>query len=176
MKKYIILFLVIISIQLFSQKGKLFPVIDGENLNDKAMSLPIKNGKTSIIAIAFNRHAEEELKKWLNPLYYTFVSKNTKGGQFNMSEVYDINFVFVPLISGFKKIKDDFKNSTDKEFWPFIMDTKKTDIKLVQEALGVKDNKIPYFFVVDKEGKITELQSGNFSNDKVDKLEDAAGD
>lgn len=156
-----------------AQKGQSFPVINGKTLNDKALSLPIRNGKQSIVAIAFHRGAEEDLKKWLNPLYYTFIKKPKGQTNFDMADIYDVNFTFVPMISGFKKIADDFKASTDKEFWPYILDTEKSDIKDIQKQLKITDNKIPYFFVLDKDGKILEVQSGAYKENKVEKLEEA---
>jgi predicted transcriptional regulator len=53
------------------------------------------------------------------------------------------------------------------------MDTEKTDIKAKQKLLEITDAKIPYFFVLDKDGKILNVQNGNFSEAKLDKLEDA---
>lgn len=173
MKQFILLLLLINTLLANAQKGQVFPIINGKSLADKPMTLPIKNGKTSIVAIAFHRGAEEDLKKWLNPLYYTFIKKPKGQTNFDMADIYDVNFVFVPMISGFKKIADDFKNSTDKEFWPYIMDTEKSDIKGIQKQLAISDNKIPYFFVVDKDGKILEVQSGTYKETKVEKLEEA---
>ena len=155
-----------------AQVGKPFPTISGVLLDGKAISLPVKNNKYTVVAIAYHRGAEDELKKWLNPLYNLFIVKKKEGSNFDMAEVYDVNFVFVPMISGFKKIAEDFKAGTDKEFWPYIMDTEKTDIKVLQKQLGAEDNKIPYFYVLDKSGKIVAAQSGNFSEDKMDALED----
>lgn len=176
MKKGIIVWAILLMVTgVKAQKGKAFPNINGVSLNEKSMSLPIKNGKETIVAIAFHRGAEEELKKWLNPLYYTFIKKPAGSNKLDMAEIYDVNFVFIPMISGFKKIADDFKKGTEKEFWPYIMDTEKTDIKDVQKQLGVTDNKIPYFFVVDKNGKVLEMVSGDFKEEKVDQLEDAVG-
>ncbi len=176
MKKGLAIVLLALSLAGVAQKGKQFPTINGKSLTDKAMSLPINNGKQTIVAIAFHRGAEEDLKKWLNPLYYTFIKKPKGQTNFDMAEIYDVNFIFVPMISGFKKIADDFKASTDKEFWPYIMDTEKADIKGVQKFLNVEDNKIPYFFVLDKTGKILEVQSGAYKETKVEKLEEACGD
>lgn len=173
MRKIILTSILFIAANISAQVGKIFPTINGVSLNDKAMTLPIKNNKQTIVAIAFNKAAEDELKKWLNPLYYTFIKKPKGSTNFDMSEIYDVNFVFIPMISGFKKIKEDFKNSTDKQFWDYIMDTEKTDIKAQQKLLEISNNKIPYFFVLDKAGKILEVQSGDFSEAKVDKLEDA---
>lgn len=176
MKNLILAYTLLITGVVFAQKGKSFPVINGTSLDEKTMALPIKNGKETIVAIAFHRGAEEELKKWLNPLYYTFIKKPKGSNKLDMSEIYDVNFVFVPMISGFKKVAEDFKKGTDKEFWPYIMDTEKTDIKALQKELGVDDNKIPYFFVLDKNGKIIEMQSGKFKEEKVEKLEEILGE
>jgi hypothetical protein len=156
-----------------AQKGKFFPAVVGTTLDDKTITLPVKNGKFSIIAIAYNRGAEDDLKKWLNPLYDNFMKKEKGTSNFDMAELYDVNFVFVPMIAGFKKIAEDFKKGTDKQFWPYIMDTEKTDVKELQKQLGVEDNKIPYFYVLNKEGKIVEVQSGKFTEAKMEKLEDA---
>jgi hypothetical protein len=173
-KKLFVLGIFLLSLSTNAQKGQAFPAVSGTLLNDKAMSLPLKNGKETIVAIAFHRGAEDELKKWLNPLYYTFMKKpDKKDNKFDMAEVYDVNFVFIPMISGFKKFAEDFKASTQKEFWPYILDTEKTDVKGMQKQLGLKDNKIPYFFTLDKNGKITSMQSGEYSEAKVDEMEEA---
>jgi len=157
-----------------AQTGKTFPTIIGETLEGKAISLPIKNGKETIVAWVFSRSAEDELKKWLNPLYGTFMDK-PKGKPVMGANVYDVNFVFIPMIGGLKKIREDFKATTDKGFWPYIMDTDKTDMKLQAEILEIKDKSIPYIMVLDKDGKIIEVQSGKYTEDKNDKIEEACG-
>lgn len=106
-------------------------------------------------------------------MYETFIPKQKKAGNFDMSDFHDVNFLFIPMINGFKKIADEFKSGTDKEFWPYIVDTEKTDIKNLQKALGVTNAKTPYFFVVDKDGKIIESVSGEYSDEKLEKLEDS---
>lgn len=159
-----------------AQNGKVFPTVRGTTLDGKSITLPVKNGKYSVVAIAYHRGAEEDLKKWLNPLYDNFIVKESDGSGFDMADVYDVNFIFVPMISGFKRVADDFKKGTDKEFWSYIMDTEKTDIQGLQQQLGVEDNKIPYFYVLDKDGKVVEAQSGKYTEAKMTKLEDAIKD
>lgn len=156
-------------------KGLNFPQIYGQTLADKYIELPIKNGKKTVVGIAYSRAAEDDLKKWLNPLYNTFMVKEGGGTKnFDVAEIYDVNFVFIPVIAGLKNVIADFKASTDKEFWPYIMDTQKTDIKKLKETLKAKDEKIPYFYVLEDSGKIIEMVSGAFKEDKMDKLEAAA--
>ncbi len=173
MKNTLLVLTVIFCLQGIAQVGKPFPTMSGVLLDDKPITLPIKNNKGTVLAIAYHRGAEDALKKWLNPLYNMFIVKKKEGSNFDMAEVYDVNFVFVPMISGFKKIASDFKAGTDKEFWPYIMDTEKTDIKELQKQLGVTDNKIPYFYVLDKGGKIVNVQSGDFSEDKMEAMQEA---
>ncbi len=173
--KYVLIFLALfISFCFSAQVGKVFPPIQGKTLDDKLISVPSKNGKYSVIAIAFSRQAEDDLKKWLNPLFQTFIKdekENNKG--MDMADVYDVNFVFVPMITGFKRIADEFKKDTDPQFWKYIMDTEKTDINSLQKSMLIEDSKIPYFFVLDASGKVLEVQSGKFLPAKIDKLEDA---
>lgn len=157
----------------WAQKGKVFPEMKGTSLADKSISLPFKNNKYSIIAIAYNRDAETDLKKWIQPMYNLFIKKEKSEGTIDVSELYDVNFVFIPLISGFKKHADEFKKGIDKELWPYILDTEKTDIKALEKILEVKDSKIPYFYVLDKTGKILEVENGKYEDAKLDKIDDA---
>lgn len=150
-----------------------FPNIKGISLEGKEVSIPVNNGKFSLIAIAFSRKAEDDLRRWLNPLYETFVHKEKNSNGFSPAEVNDVNFYFIPLISGFKKFADDFKKGTDKEFWQYIVDTEKTDVKEIHKKLELKTDDTPYFFILDQDGKVVEMQSGTYQSSKLDKLEDA---
>jgi hypothetical protein len=172
MKKAFTLLLLAATLSGAAQKGKTFPDTQGATLDDKEKSIPFKNGKVSILAVAFHRGAEDELKKWLNPLYNTFMVKS-KAKTLDMSTVYDVNFVFVPMIAGIKMIADEFKASTDKAFWPVVLDTKKSDMKAAATNLGVTDRKIPWIFVLDKDGKVIDVQTGEYSEDKIDAMEEA---
>jgi hypothetical protein len=172
LKRSLILALFISRILLHAQTGQIFPALNGVTLDDKTVHVPLLNSKYSVIAIAFHRDAEADLKKWLEPLYDSFIKKeNTKG--MDMADFMDVNFVFIPMINGFKRVADEFKKGTDKHYWPYIMDTEKTDIKGLQERLGVTDSKIPYFFVLDASGKVVASESGRFDEAKISRLEEA---
>ena len=108
------------------------------------------------------------MQRWLNPLFEEFVSKDK--GTLDMSDSYDVNFYFVPMISGLKNAKMDYKNNTDKGFWPYVMDTDKYDIKAMQKEIGVENPKIPHFYVLDKDGKIVNIQTGKFTAEKMEKM------
>ena len=55
------------------------------------------------------------------------------------------------------------------------MDTDITDMKLMGKNMGISDKEQPYIFVLDKNGKSREVQSGKFSEDKMDRIEEACG-
>ena len=167
---YIFLFIQLVTV---AQKGNTFPSLNGFTLDGKPLHCPPANGKYTVLAIAFHKGAEDDLKKWLNPLYNAFIKKEKGSGNFDVAEIYDVNFVFVPLIAGFKKVAEEFKNGSDKAFWEYILDTDKTDIKAVEKELGISNTKQPYFYILDKEGKIVAIQSGSFNEGKLEQLEDA---
>ena len=154
-------------------EAQTFPNIAGVTLDDRNITIPVKNGKYSVVAIAFHRDAEDELKHWLNPLYDNFMVKEKKPGNFDMADFYDVNFIFIPMINGFKKIAEEFKKGTDKQFWSYILDTEKTDIKALQKNLGVTDNKVPHFFTLDPSGKVVAHEQGKFTKEKMSNLEEA---
>lgn len=170
MKKLILLSTLLLSVNVFSQN---FPKIEGTTLEGKSISLPISNGKYSVIAMVYNKAAEVQLKEWLNPLYTSYAQKSSKPATFDMSEAQDVNFVFVPMISGFAAINKEYKSNTDKGFWPYIMDTERSDMRAIEKQMKIADNKIPYIYVVNDKGEIVETQSGKYTKAKMDKIDEA---
>lgn len=156
-----------------AQTKPTFPILAGHTLEGTAITLPEQPAKKfSIIGICFKRTAEENLKTWITPMYETFVAKANGTDYFDVANYYDVNYFFIPLISGFKKAANDFKASTQKELWKNVIDCD-TDIKLLKEQLKPSDDNQPYFFVLDLNGKIVEVVSGKYSEAKMDKLQEA---
>lgn len=173
MKKVIVILSIFLICQSFAQVKTQFPNLVGHNLEGGDVALPEKSAKKfTIIGICFKRTAEDALKTWINPMYETFVAKAKGTDYFDAANYYDVNYFFIPLISGFKKAANDFKANTEKELWKNVIDCD-TDIKLLKEQLKPSDDNAPYFFVLDLQGKIVEVVSGKFTEDKMDKLQEA---
>lgn len=173
MKNILSILTICICLNTLAQKNSAFPSLVGHTLEGSSISLPEKTAKKfTIIGICFKRSAEEHLKTWINPMYETFVAKAKGTDYFDVANYYDVNYFFIPLISGFKKAANDFKASTQKDLWKNVIDCD-TDIKLLKEQLKPSDDNEPYFFVLDLTGKIVEIVSGKYSEDKMDKLQDA---
>lgn len=160
------------TISAFSQKGN-FPALAGHTLEGSAINLPLAGTKKfTIIGICFKRSAEDDLKTWIQPMYETFVAKANGSDYFDVANYYDVNYYFVPLISGFKKAASDFKAATQKDLWKNVIDCD-TEIAVLKAQLKPANEDVPYFYVLDTNGKITEVVSGKFTEDKMDKLEEA---
>ena len=48
-----------------------------------------------------------------------------------------------------------------------------TDIAVLKAQLKPGNEDVPYFYVIDTNGKIIEVVSGKFTEDKMDKLQEA---
>jgi hypothetical protein len=168
----VITLLCVLTFPLLSQKGAIFPGIAGQTLDQKPVKLPVINGKYSVIGLAYSRKAEKDLKEWLNPIYSLFV-KSGDGGALDFAEIYDVNFHFIPVIPGFRRVAAEFRKGTDRDFWPYIVDAEDDDIRRLESALKPSSTGEPYFFVLDKDGRIVETQHGSYSDAKLEKLEDA---
>src|SRR4051812_33076661 len=146
--------------------GKPFPEMICENYNGQAVNLPKDTkGKYTLLAIAFSSAAEGDLKTWINPIYNKFIGKvdASKADVFDVHIDYDVNLFFVPMFTGFnqlasKQSKDKIKAKTDKELYPYLLfyDGGKT----YKDELDFQKRDIPYFFVLDKTGKVVYTTSG----------------
>ena len=180
MKKIILITLLSIFAKLNAQKngvGQMFPSIKGETFTEKNISLPeIGKGKPCIIAMCFSKDAEGGLQSWLNPAYNEFVVKKDTTNAFGAAASYDINFFFMPRFNLLNQVlekssKEKMKKETDKEFWPHLFFC--TDgIKDVKKAFGIEDKSQPYFFVLDKNGKVVYVEKGNYNEKKMSAIED----
>lgn len=158
--------------------GTIFPAMEAETVEDKKVMLPQDTkGKYTLLGLAYSKKSEDELNSWFGPIYNKFVRKPT-GLLAGMG--YDVNVYFVPMFTGVNAAatgtakKKALKN-TDPVLLPHIL-FYKGELKTYKEALDFEKRDIPYFFVLDREGKIVYATSGAFSEDKLDELEESIED
>ncbi len=158
--------------------GKPFPDMVCENYNGKEVHLPADTkGKYTLLGMAFSTAAENDLKTWIDPIYNKFIGKvdASKADVFDVHVDYDVNLYFVPMFTGFnqlasKQSKDKIKSKTDKELYPYLLfyDGGKT----YKDELDFQKRDIPYFFVLDKTGKVVYTTSGKYDDKKLEKILD----
>ncbi len=158
--------------------GKQFPDMEAETVDDKKVNLPTDTkGKYTLLGLAYSKKSEDELNSWFSPVYNKFIKKAT-GMMAGMG--YDVNVYFVPMFTGVNAAatgtakKKALKN-VDPQLLPYIL-FYKGELKPYKEALDFEKRDIPYFFVLDAEGKIVYATSGRFSEDKLDEVEESIED
>ena len=173
-KSIVFLALLFTAICANAQKGNLFPLLEGETLTNKVLTIPTDTkDKYTLVGMAWSKKSEEALKSWFIPIYQTFIFKPTKPVLF--ASEYDVNVFFVPMFTGVKKaayktVMKKMKSKTDPKLVPYVL-FYKGELKKYKAELAFSKKDIPYFFVLDTAGKIVYMTSGKYSDDKLDEIE-----
>ena len=154
--------------------GKMFPAMEAETVEDKKVKLPDDaKGKYTLLGLAYSKKSEDELNSWFQPVFEKFIQKNR--GLFD-GFGYDVNVFFVPMFTGVNAAatgtaKRKAMKNVDPNLLPYIL-FYKGELKTYKEALDFERKDIPYFFVLDSEGKIVYATSGKYSISKMDAVEE----
>lgn len=178
MLKKVILFMLILAggFEAAAQVGTPFPELEGETIQDKEITLPgDTNGKYTLVGMAFSQKSDDELQSWFKPVYSRFLQSSGNAGLFS-DFAYDVNVYFVPMFSGVKKAaagaaKKQALKKVDPELHPHIL-FYVGEISSYREALQLKEKDQPYFFVLDKAGKVVYATSGNYTEEKMEEVEE----
>lgn len=153
--------------------GKTFPDMEAETVEDKVVSLPgDTKGKYTLLGLAYSKKSEDELNGWFEPIFYKFIQKTT-GLMAGFG--YDVNVYFIPMFTGINAAatgtaKKKALKKVDPQLLPYIL-FYKGELKTYKDELDFEKKDIPYFFVLDKEGKIIFATSGAYSESKLDQVE-----
>ena len=153
--------------------GKMFPGMIAETVEDKKVNLPLDvKGKYTLLGLAYSKKSEDELNTWFGPVFEKFIQKTTglMGGM-----GYDVNVYFVPMFTGVNAAatgtaKKKAAKSIDPQLLPYVL-FYKGELKPYKEALDFEKKDVPYFFVLDPEGKIVFATSGKYTEEKMDEIE-----
>ncbi len=155
--------------------GKMFPDMEAETVEDKKVKLPQDTkGKFTLVGLAYSKKSEDELNTWFNPIFSKFIQKTT-GLMSGFG--YDVNVYFVPMFTGVNAAaqgtaKKKAAKNIDPQLLPYVL-FYKGELKSYKEALDFEKRDIPYFFVLDPDGKIVYATSGRYTEDKLDEVEAA---
>lgn len=154
--------------------GKIFPDMNAETVEDKVVSLPNDTkGKYTLLGLAYSKKSEDELNGWFEPIFSKFIQKTT-GLMAGFG--YDVNVYFIPMFTGINAAatgtaKRKAIKKVDPQLLPYIL-FYKGELKLYKDELDFEKKDIPYFFVLDKDGKIIFATSGAYSESKLDQVEE----
>ena len=162
--------------------GNQFPSMNTSTADGKVVDLPSDTrGKFTLLGLAFSKKSEEDLNSWMEPVFWKFIDKpEGKIDQLFGNHQYDVNAFFVPMFTGIKTAatgtaKKQALKKMDPRLIPSIL-FYKGNLKPYKDALDFQQKDIPYFFVLDKNGKIVYATSGSFTEEKMAKVEELVGD
>lgn len=163
---------------IFAQVGKQYPSMTGDNLMKKTDNVPPRNGKVTLVALAYSDDSEEYLKNWRQPLFDLFIK--APGTALFDFEPYDANVKFVILLTGIKrlasgKVKSKLEENIKDHWKEHIVVVKgRTLDSFTELSLGKSrdERKLPYFYLVDTKGKIVYHTTGSYTKQKQQELED----
>lgn len=175
MRNQIVFCLILVTASLQAQViGKTFPDITAETVEDNKVTIPNDTkGKYTLLGLAYSKKSEDELNSWFSPVFNTFIQKST-GLMSGFG--YDVNVYFIPMFTGINAAatgtaKKKAAKNIDPQLLPYVL-FYKGELKTYKEALDFEKKDIPYFFVLDPQGKIVFATSGKYSQDKMDEIEE----
>lgn len=149
-----------------------FPRIAGELADGTPVELPGEGGRPLVIGLAVSAKAQADLEGWFEPAYLRFVARHGLFAKTHQAEAW-----FVPLFTGLNKAAYEpslkrFRRSAAPEVAQRVVFAK-PELDALRDALGISDASVPYFFVVDRQGRIVHRASGKHTDAKLDALEEA---
>lgn len=157
----------------FKANNTAFPTIQCTNLKDKTVNLPADfSNKRTVIALMMSTKADKHMQKWSKPLYNSLMADGV-GGMMS-GNIYNANLCFVGAVKGIAKIAlpemiKKAKTEVDPKFHDIFMYTE-GDIDALKKALNITDTSLPYFIVLETDGKIISKVSGEFTDDKLNDI------
>ncbi|MBL7940603.1 MAG: hypothetical protein JNL43_14675 [Flavobacteriales bacterium] len=153
-------------------RAQTFPALTGETASGASITLPARSAKAwTIIGIAYSQKASPMLEEWYEPAYLRFIAKHGL-----MAGSYEADVYFVPLFVGLNKAAYEpsmkkFRKSADPEIVDHVLFSK-DELDPLKAALEMDEKDIPYFFVLNAEGKIVHRAKGAFSEEKLEAIEE----
>lgn len=148
-----------------------FPTLTGETASGQTITLPTKGKPWTVIGLAYSQKASPLLEEWYEPAYLRFIAKHGL-----MAGSYDADVYFVPLFVGLNKAAyepsmNKFRKSADPEIVDHVLFSK-DDVEPLKAILDLTEKDIPYFFVLDAEGRIVHREKGAFTDEKLESIEE----
>ncbi len=162
--------------------GNTFPTMETSTADGKELELPKDTkGKYTLLGLAFSKKSEGDLNSWMEPIFWKFIHKpTTQTGLLFAETTYDVNAYFVPMFTGIKTAatktaKKQALKKLDPRLIPSVL-FYRGKLKPFKEALDFQQKDIPYFFVLDENGKIIYATSGKYTEEKMAKVEEMIGE
>jgi hypothetical protein len=165
-------FLLALLVIQFALAQERFPALNGTTADGLSVPIPLPVPKNyTVVGMAYGRKSQPQLEEWYEPVYLRFVAKH---GLF--AGQYDVDVRFLPLFVGLDRAAYEpsmkkFRKSAAPEVVDLVVFVK-ADAEMLQQQLGMTDKDIPYIFILDKQGRIVHRTQGNFTDEKLEAMEE----
>jgi hypothetical protein len=158
-------------ISAFSFAQDSFPNVETETINGETVMVPESfSGNFVFIGVGTGKKAEDELRTWQIPVYNKFIAKTGL-----MDGMYDVKVCFLPLFTGAMKLaKNDVIRKLKENNESLILDhvyVYSGDREPFSE-FGIDDKKTPYFYLLNRDGKIVWEGKGSFKQSYFDRIDE----
>jgi hypothetical protein len=158
-------------ISAFSFAQDSFPNVETETINGETVMVPESfSGNFVFIGVGTGKKAEDELRTWQIPVYNKFIAKTGL-----MDGMYDVKVCFLPLFTGAMKLaKNDVIRKLKENNESLILDHVYvySGDRGPFEEIGIDDKKTPYFFLLNRDGKIVWEGKGSFKQSYFDRIDE----
>jgi ATP synthase subunit 10 len=144
-----------------------FPIMSGTNLAGKNISLPLDaHGKYALIGMVRSMKAEQDMISWIEPVYASIAGNS----------MFQVKMYFIPMTGGIEgvsteTVKRKLKESMDSSLYKYVF-LYTGPVQEYVKKLGMKDKDLPYIYVVDPRGKVTYVESGKYTEKKLENITD----
>jgi hypothetical protein len=156
----------------FTVKAQTLPEIKTESLTNKNVTLPADlKGKYSLLCFASSTKAQGDLESWLDPVYQKYIAKTGI-----MDDMFDVNVYFIPVLTGTNfsfaaSMKKKFYENSQEDLRPHVLFCNEEG-KGIIASLNMQKSEVPYFFLLDKDGKIIYRTTGKYTEEKFDAIDE----
>lgn len=139
------------------------PPFKSVDLNGKDVFMPgTAKGKYTILGFMASVKAQNDLITWYDPITDNFDWDT------------DVNIYFTVLLGGMSQnnsssMRQKMKEVVLEEYYKNVL-IFLGNAENLSKKLNMKDKDVPYFFVLDPEGKIVYQTSGAYTEDKLDEI------
>jgi hypothetical protein len=138
----------------------------------KGDSLVVPNdfsGTKTLLFLAFTKEAEHILDKWYEPVYIMFLDESGIN-----SMAYDCEVKLVMMFTGAGQalangIVERLMQSVDESMTDYLLFFQ-GDFSNQLTSLGIKKKNDAYVLVLDEEGRVVYLDSGQYSEEKLERI------
>jgi hypothetical protein len=164
---FLLMFVVSSISQTFAQKQ--VPTIESFNVSMEKINFPvIDHALSQVVLISFNRNAEKEASTWIDPLVQKFVRKSGLLDAMFEANLYSLSFLSESEFLQVKLAEDRLKSEIPTELHSATLFTHASKDSLKQILSGKSS---VYVAVISSSGKLLGFVQGDFSEDKMEKIE-----